>query len=327
MRRSTSISAIALLAASAAVYADDAVRCLDLIQAERFDAARPVCRNLELSDPHSAQAFAYFELYGEIGRKRLQVMGMRGADEMTAEEKRTLESARQHFLTAAEAGSPAAQMLLAMTIGILKPAKVEVDGVKYDEEQTYWLKKAAEQGIAEANFQLGVRALSPLGTVLVNPEYLPYLERAAQLGDEEAARRLNDYVAAEQSAVTDNLDDPEALRRRAKELWSGPFGDEQEANRLMRLLADAGDEEAMYVAGRWAWPDDVDGARKYLGMAAEAGSDKAMISLGNWYACHGDADEAGRWFRKALAMGHPEARYALNELDEWGLDEWDCRII
>jgi len=34
-----------------------------------------------------------------------------------------------------------------------------------------------------------------------------------------------------------------------------------------------------------------------------------------------------RWFTKARVNKHPEARYALDELAEWGLEEWECRFL
>ena len=327
MRDLNYIAVVVLMAAASSVRANDALRCLDLVEAARLDAASSVCRNLDLSDPNAAQAFAYYKLYGEVGRNRLQTIALQGIDKATLEEKRALESARRHFLVAAEDGSAVAQMLLAMTIGLIEPAVFESSGPKYGEQRTYWLKRAAEQGVAEANYQLGIRALSPFGTMLDHPEYLPYLERAAQLGHEEAAKRLDEYETAARLAATGSLDDPAALRKHAAELWASPTGDVDEANRLMRLLADAGDEEAMLTAGEWAWPEDADAAKKYLGMAADGGNGSAMMALGNWYACRGDAAEASRWFKKALAGNHPEARYALNELSEWGVEEWDCRFL
>ena len=310
-----------------AAQANDALRCLSMVSAEQFEAARSVCRNLKLNDPDAAMAFAYYQFYGEIGRDRLPRIAALGIDEATPEERRALEHARRYFLVAAEAGNPDAQMLLSMTIGVFAPPEISADGVTYNEEQTRWLTKAAEQGVPEANYELGIRALSPFGTLLIQPRYLPYLERAVTLGHEEAAKRLSEYETARQLAATDSLDDPDVLRRHATELRVSPDGDVREANRLIRLLADAGDEEAMFMAGRWAWPGDAAGAKKYLGMAAEANNENAMMALGNWYACNGNAVEARHWFKKALASRHPEARFALDELAEWGIDEWECRFL
>ena len=326
--RSFSIFSIAILfAIASAAQANDALRCLNLVSIEQFDAARPVCRNLELKDPDAAMAFAYYQFYGEVGRKRLQKIAALGIDQATSEERRALESARRYFQIAAEAGNPDAQMLLSMTIGIFDPPEITAGSVTYNEEQTRWLIRAAEQDVPEANYELGIRALSLGGTLLIQPEFLPYLERAATLGHEEGAKRLSDYETARHLAATDSIDDPDALRSHATEHVSSPEGDVHEGNRLMRLLADAGDVEAMFIAGRWAWPADSDGAKKYLAMAADSGNENAMMALGNWYACSGDADEARRWFKKALAGNHPEARFALNELAEWGIDEWECRFL
>jgi len=318
---------VVLFAIATTAQANDALRCLDMVSAGRFDAARSVCRNLELSDPNAAMAFAYYQLYGEVGGERLQKISRLGIDKATPEERRTLESARRYFLVAAEAGNPDAQMLLSITIGVFEPAEISADSVTYNEEQTRWLTKAAEQGVPEANYQLGVRALSPGGTLLIQPEFLPYLERAVQLGHEEAAERLSKYETATALASTDSVDNPAALRRHAAELWSSPNGDEREANRLMRLLADAGDEEAMVTAGKWSWPEDAEGALKYLSMAAALNSAEAMTALGNFYACRGDSTRAIRWFTEARDNGDSVARYSLKEMTDWGIDEWECRFL
>ena len=327
MRSYCLFGVLVLSAIATSAQANDARRCLDMVAEGRFDEARPVCRNLELSEPNAAMAFGYHQLYGEIGGERLQKIALLGIDKATPDERRTLESARRHFLVAAEAGDPNAQMLLSMMIGVFEPAEISADGVTYNEEQTRWLTKAAEQGVPEANYQLGIRALSPLGTLLIQPEFLPFLIRAAQLGHEEAAERLSEYETATRLASTDSLEDPAALREHAAELWSSPNGDEREANRLMRLLADAGDEEAMVTAGKWSWPEDVEGALKYLTMAAELNNAEAMTALGNFYACRGDSAKAIRWFTEARDRGDSVARYSLNEMRDWGIDEWECRFL
>lgn len=314
-------------AIGASAQPNDALRCLDMVAEGRFDEARPVCRNLDLSDPNAAMAFGYYQLYGEVGGERLQKIALRGIEKATSDERRTLESARRHFLVAAEAGDPNAQMLLSMVIGVIEPAEIGADGVTYNGEQTRWLTRAAEQGVPEANYQLGIRALSPFGTLLIEPEFLPYLERAANLGHEEAAERLSAYETATKLAATDSLDDPVALRKHAAELWSSPNGDEREANRLMRLLADAGDEEAMVTAGKWSWPEDAEGALKYLTMAAELNNAEAMTALGNFYACRGDSAKAIRWLTEARDRGDAVAQYSLNEIRDWGIDEWECKFL
>lgn len=327
MRSHCFFGGVILFAIASSAQANDALRCLDMVSAGRFDAARSVCRNLELDEPNAAMAFGYYQLYGEVGGERLQKIALLGIGEATPDERRMLESAQQAFLVAAEAGMPNAQMLLSMTIGIFEPAKISADGVSYNEEQTRWLTKAAEQGVPEANYQLGIRALSPFGTLLIQPELLPYLERAANLGHEEAAKRLNEYETASRLASSDSLDDPAALRNHAAELWSSPNGNKQKANRLMRLLADAGDEEAMVIAGKWSWPRDKDGALKYLSMAAALDNAEAMTALGNFYACRQDSTNASQWFTKARDRGDSVARYSLKEMNDWGIDEWECRFL
>ena len=327
MRSICSFGAVVLFAIATSAHADDALRCFDMVAEGRFDAARPVCHNLELSDPNAAMVFGYYQLYGEVGAERLQKIAVVGIEQATSEERRTLEIARRHFLVAAEVGDPIAQMLLSMVVGVFEPPEVNSDGVVYSEEQTRWLIRAAEQGVPEANYQLGIRALSPLGTLLIQAEYFPYLQRAAQLGHEEAAERLSEYESATKLASADSIDDAVVLRKHASELWSSPNGDKREANRLMRLLADAGDEEAMVTAGKWSWPQDTVGALKYLTMAADLDNAEAMTALGNFYACRGDSTQAIRWFTEARDRGDSVARYSLKEMTDWGIDQWECGFL
>lgn len=320
--------AVMLGLSSATTQVDDAARCIDLVAAGRLESAASICRNLELDDPTAAMAFAYYQYYGVVGPARVAQIGVMGIEEATPAEKRALQSARQYFLVAAEAGSPGAQYLLAMTIFAWDPPELSDEGVRYSDEATYWLTKAAEQDVPDANYLLGIRALSPGGTRLTQPENLPYLKRAADLGHEEAAERLGEYERAIRLAENPSLEDAAALRQHAAGLWMTREADAvREANRLMRWLADAGDETAMLVAGKWAWPDDAAVARKYLDMAVAAGNEQAMIALGNLFACNRDADNARQWFENALARDHPEARAALNELAEWGIEGWDCRHL
>ena len=310
--------------------ADDASHCLDLVQSERIDAAHTVCRNLDLDDPGEAQVFAHYQQYGVIGRARLREIALRGIDTATASERQTLEESREHLLFAAESGMRWAPMLLAMTIAMFEPPEIDVETgiVTYSEDQTYWFGKAAELGWPEANYQLGIRALSDSGTMLIQPEYMPYLERAAELDHAEAVALLRKYESATAAAESAAVDDPDLLREHAIELITHPDGDREAGIRLMKTLADAGDEEAMLMVGKWAWhEEDPAASREYLEKAASAGNADAMMALGNWHACNGNADEAGRWFEEATANKHPEARYASRDLAEWGIDEWECRFL
>jgi TPR repeat protein len=83
----------------------------------------------------------------------------------------------------------------------------------------------------------------------------------------------------------------------------------------------------MVTAGKWSWPEDAEGALKYLTMAAELNNAEAMTALGNFYACRGDSTKAIRWFTEARDSGDSVARYSLKEMRDWGIDEWECRFL
>ena len=123
--------------------------------------------------------------------------------------------------------------------------------------------------------------------------------------------------------------DADELCRRAKAAYAGE--NYQEAVRLFRLSADAGNAEAMYMLGDcycYGWGVDEDEAQAvvWYRKAAEAGNAHAMYRLGNcYYRGSGvDADDtlAVAWYRKAAEAGNAGAMYELGNCYYygWGVD-------
>ncbi|MDX1508384.1 MAG: hypothetical protein R3358_08895 [Woeseiaceae bacterium] len=315
--------------------ADRAEDCVVAIMKPDHDVANDVCPKLDNGNPLSGMALGWYEVYVVIGAQRMQQLLLQGVDKATPDELAALDRATRSFLVAAEAGLAEAQFRYALMLSLRKPRATSLRDFQADTEYLEWMKKAADQDHAGAIHILGMRAYATAltsATVPADDEFLPYLERAAELGFEDARLMLQQYRLKATLPERAGDGDPQAQKEYAKNLFSeGRAFDRtelvEEALELIKAAADGGDVEALRLAGTWSWPQDPDAAEHYL-LAAAAGQDsKAMISLGNLYACNGDEQASRRWFVAAQQLRHPEARYAIAELDEWGLDEWDCRII
>ena len=315
--------------------ADRAEDCVVAIIESDHDAANDVCSELDNDNPLSAMALGWYELYVVVGTERSQKILLRGISEATPDELAAIARATGSFRVAAEAGIAEAQFRYALMLSLSKPAGINLANSQADPEYLKWMKKAADQDHAGAIHILGMRAyvsMQASAAVPADDEYLPYLERAAELGFEDARLMLQQYRLKAELPARAADGDPQAQKEHAKNLFiEGRALNKpelvEEALELMKAAADGGDSEALLFAGIWSWPRDPLAAENFL-LAAAAGQDsKAMMSLGNLYACSGDADASRRWFIAAQQLDHPEARYAIAELDEWGLEEWDCRII
>lgn len=322
---------IALLTLGPAhALADDFEDCLSFVQEGDIRGAEQSCGKLDQADPFHATALGFFEFYGRIGSDRLRIISVQGIKKATSVEKAALDRAIGYFRRGAEAGLADAQFQYAFATSIKKPKPENILEFRLDEEHLDWLRKAADQDHRGALSMLASYSAMPDiddTAEILRPDLLPYLERAAELGDEDAIRLLGRVEKARQLPAEAEAGDPAAQRIYARKLYSQRPRDTEQALELMRSSADAGDLEAMKYAGLWSWPGNKDDTVKYLKMAAEFSDSKAMMALGNTYACLGDAPESRRWFEKARAMEHPEARYAIAELDEWGIEEWECRYV
>ena len=315
--------------------ADRAEECVAALVESDFESARRLCPELDNGNPLSGMALGWYEIYAVVGSERLQEIALRGIEEASSAELASLDRAASSFLVAAEAGIAEAQFEYARLLGVRRPRPSDLSEYAPDPEYLRWMKKAADQDYPLAIYMLGMQAYSSIvmpGGATADNEFLPYLEKAAELGFEEAQNMLEQYRHDEALPRRAASGDAEAQREYAIDLnFQGRAGNRpelvEEALELMKAAADGGDSEALRLAGNWSWPQDPEASENYL-LAAAAGQDsKAMMSLGNLYACKGDAKASRRWFVAAQQLKHPEARYAIAELDEWGLDEWDCRII
>ncbi len=179
------------------------------------------------------------------------------------------------------------------------------------------LRRLAEQGHAEAQFELGVRHTIGLRLPQDDTEAVRWFRLAADQGHAEAQVVLAGRYA----------------------LGLGVLKDEAEAERWFRLAAEQGDPEAQFNLGYMyqprGVPDPQDAAEavRWYRLAAEQGHARALYNLGNMYAPRRyfesgvppDASESTRWYRLAAEQfhlaaeqGHPEAQFTLGAMYAYG---------
>lgn len=319
------------LASGSNALADDVGDCLDDLIDEDYGAAKITCGRLEADrDPEAALVLGWYEMHARIGTQRLEKFALRGIDGATPAERESVDRAVEYFRMAAEGGIAEGQYRYALAVALRRPKPKNIEETQPDPEHVFWLKKAAEQDHPAAIHMLGSLAGYPFdgfGMSLQRQEYLPYLERAAALGFRDSQELLALFREAEELPGRAAAGDADAQREYAIVLMRQQPSNPTEALTLMKKAADAGDQKAMLQLAYWLWPDNPTDAESYLVMAAELDSRSAYFALGNLYACQDDVEDSRRWFQRAHRMGHPETRFTLADLDEWGTEDWDCRFL
>jgi TPR repeat protein/tRNA A-37 threonylcarbamoyl transferase component Bud32 len=173
-------------------------------------------------------------------------------------------------------------------------------------EAVRWYKAAAEQGHAEAQFELG-----------------KLHEEGGDVPEDKAEAARWYRMAAEQGHPRAQVNLGWLYR-----MGEGVPEDLAEAARWFRKAAEQGDT---YGQERLAWmyrkgygvPKDYEEAARWYRMAAEQGDEDAQNALGFFYAMgrglpQNDA-EAVRWYRAAAEQSHKEAQFNLGECYELGV--------
>ncbi len=175
------------------------------------------------------------------------------------------------------------------------------DGVPADKtEGAKWMRKAAEQGFAAAQYSLGHCYYSGDGVSVDQAEGAKWVHKAAEQGDAAAQRYLGCCYAR----------------------GVGVAVDKTEAVKWYRKAAEQGDAVAQCNLGDCYFrgdgvPADKTEAVKWYRKAAEQGNAKAQNALGNvYYVGEGvpvDKTEAAKWLRKAADQGFADAKKALDK--------------
>jgi len=163
------------------------------------------------------------------------------------------------------------------------------------EEAEKWYRKAAEQGNADAQYELGIWYLDGDDEKAA----VKWVRKAAEQGHMDAQYELGEWYA-------NWLDFDDGMH----------YCDRPEVEKWFRKAAEQGHMDAQYELGQWySYGDEqnAEEAEKWYRKAAEQGNADAQYELGQWYS-RGDeqnAGEAEKWYRKAAEQGHWEAREKL----------------
>jgi TPR repeat protein len=176
-------------------------------------------------------------------------------------------------------------------------------GAAYDAgdyaEAVKWWRKAAEQGDAEAQYNLGYMYGNGWGVTQDFAEALKWYRKAAEQGDARAQYELEWAEAKVAASSTQSAD----AKREQEERQADARSD----------LAKGG---AASAAGDYAE------AVKWWRKAAEQGNAQAQHNLGLMYdkgeGVTQDYAEAAKWFRKAAEQGDVEAQYNLGLMYYFG---------
>jgi len=174
-------------------------------------------------------------------------------------------------------------------------------GVDQDfEEALHWVTKAAERGLAAAQYLLATRLLGDSGQAPQDINAVWWYFRATEQGHIRSLYKLG-------------------------KLWSRPQLALAAAS--MESAAAQGLAEAQYACGKSA----IDGqagepdfalALTYFRKAAEQNFAPAVCAIGDLYASGNgvprDLATAKTWYRRAVGLGWPAAQIALTTLDEAG---------
>lgn len=183
------------------------------------------------------------------------------------------------------------------------------------------LRKAAEDGDAEAQYSLGRCYHSGDGVDEDRVEAVKWFRKAAEQGHAEAQYKLgNSYYY--KSLLGIQRDDYREIYANGWLLGFHKSNNLNEAAKWYRKSAEQGYAKAQYMLGEYCLyfvKNDVKAeAAKWYRKAAEQGHAKAQYKLGEcYYYCWGtkkDEVEAAKWYHKAAEQGHAEAQYKLSKL-------------
>ena len=176
------------------------------------------------------------------------------------------------------------------------------EGIPQDDaEAVRWFRLAAEQGHAEGQHSLGAMYYRGRGVREDDAEAARWYRLAADQGNAEAQLALGVMYAT----------------------GAGVLKDDAEAARWVRLAAEQGDANAqavlggMYAFGEGVLKDDAEAAR-WVRLAAEQGDANAQAALGGMYAFGvgvlKDEAEAVRWYILAAEQGNAGAQFNLGNM-------------
>lgn len=236
---------------------------------------------------------------------------------------------------AAERGDAAAQYRLAKRYA-------DGDGLAKDPVQAKaWFKQAAEQGLADAQLQMGLAAFGSDANLYA--EAVNWLRRAAEQGHAESQNYMGFLYRQGRGGVVQDFAQAARWYRQAAEqgdasaqlslgsLYRYGEGVEQDDAQALAWYGKAaaqGNRVALYFMGDayekgWGGATDIDRAVEFYQQAADKGVPDAQARLGDLYDTGSgvpqDRPKAVSWYRKAAEQGDAYAQRKLGEAYNDGL--------
>jgi len=205
-----------------------------------------------------------------------------------------LDRARVLMQEVAEAGDAEAQYSLSLLF------KDEMGAVIADLNQsTHWLRLAAKEGYADAQFNLGLQYLNGDGVKRNNTLAFQWFSRSAKQG--VAGAQFNLALMYEKGEGT-GVDNKQAIK------WYQSAAKRGSVNAMQNL-------GIKYLLGEYVVLNE-EKAISFLTQAAELGQRNAQYLLGRLYhegreKIKTDWDKAERWYLLSAKQGHPDAQYQL----------------
>lgn len=314
--------------------ADPLVKCEASFSEGDFSNARKLCFDLVDESVAAKRIFAISNVIEAHGYERFLTMTRNVSALFLDSERNVVRDNMPLLREAAVAGDAEANyyygLLYAVANSDITNGKAFSDARAEGER---WIVKAANQGLVLAKYTLAWRAAAFDGdeNIFVDLEKLPYLEEVSNLGDSEMSilwSKVQEWRAAQ--GQVENL----ALNGNAKSLRTIGFQylnadgrefSEETGIQYLEKAAEKGDIKALLYLGDKYISSDRIKAREYLSAAANAGATEGFISLGNLAACELNMNEAIKYYQKAILMGDELAKYAIEELEVYGVGEDYCK--
>ena len=179
------------------------------------------------------------------------------------------------------------------------------DGVKKDEKYAFrQLKLAAEQGHSPACYFVGVSYIEGLGTSRNSHEGVKWLEKCAR--DNSYSNPLCRSAAFDLARMfhTGHNGVPCNIAAAIKWYEKAAYGGNVDAMMSLGMIYAHGDHVERNIEKACYWFD----------WAAKKGFPEAMFNLGGLLAERGDKNKARKWLEKAAEAGIAQARALLNDL-------------
>ena len=209
-------------------------------------------------------------------------------------------------------------------------------------ETAKWFRKAARQGHAGAQHNLGWMYANGKGVPQDDAKSVEWYRKAAEQGYAAAQHQLGWNYANGKGVPQDDAKSVEWYRKAVEQghagaqnslgvMYQGGYGvqqDDAEAVEWYRKAAKQGHTEAqhnlgwMYASGEGVQQDDAE-ATVWYRKAAEQGHAGAQSSLGVMYAygrgVKQDDAKAAEWLHKAAEQGNTVAQYNLGQMYRYGM--------